>query len=98
MSYHTDWFPPDAFPARPGVYQRDYSHTGLEPIHANDADLCWCFWDGVDWYGFGESPLEAAKNHGRSMIRVPWRGITLEAFTEAHRAFQALSDIYVGMR
>lgn len=76
---HTVWFPHDAPPVRPGVYQRDYGDS--EVPH----DLGYCWFDGANWFAQCETPETAALERVRSLVPAPWRGLTLEEFVERHR-------------
>ena len=75
---HSEWFCHELHPVRPGVYQRDYGEDGAN-------DLCFCYFDGDGWFAYCDSIEEAAMDVRRSHVQAPWRGLTLEEFTQRHR-------------
>lgn len=75
---HSEWFPHEVRPVRAGVYQRDYGDPGLPA-------LCFCRWDGIQWYAQCDYAHYAAAESCLSLVPAPWRGLTLQEFTERHR-------------
>lgn len=69
----TPWFSADSKPARPGVYQRNFGFLASEsPVFS--------YWDGRNWYWWGETPVAAQGNFlngSFSMCQAGfgWRGL-----------------------
>lgn len=80
MSMHSDWLPHEVPPVRAGVYQRDYSGYGRE--------LEYCWFDGTHWYAGCYTVAVAITEGVRSQVPAPWRGLTLEEFTQRHIDWQ----------
>jgi hypothetical protein len=65
----TPWFPLGTRPARRGVYERDTPTVGR-----------YAFWDGIQWYGYAQSPRHAKDSYNNRFVSVfqqegQWRGL-----------------------
>jgi hypothetical protein len=63
----TEWYPANVFPAREGVYERDYG-----------SELAYCYWDGSAFYSGWHTPnLAYAKafEWGEGLRGLSWRGL-----------------------
>lgn len=68
----TAWDTEYQHPARPGVYERDYSPLGWN-------FLAFSYWDGFNWYYRGSTPQEALlameQDEKSALAYLPWRGV-----------------------
>ena len=92
MNMHVGWFPHETPPVRAGVYQRDYGDPGVP-------DLCFCWFDGKNWFAQCETTRGAVLERCPSLVPAPWRGLTLEEFTQRHKdASRALDRLIADSR
>lgn len=75
---HSEWFPPEIDPVRPGPYQRDYADPGDPPV------LQYCCWDGLNWFAGCDTLQQAVFEMCVSTVPARWRGLTISEFTERH--------------
>lgn len=70
----TGWYSGDQKPARPGVYEREY--TGNKAV-------LYCYWSGTDWClcsYFSSSAFVYGRQRSVSTNQsLPWRGLTKES-------------------
>lgn len=83
---HVGWFPPDIEPVRPGAYQRDYGDADGPSV------IQFCWWDGSRWFAQCETAEHAKAEQCPSMVPAPWRGLTLEEFTQRHKDASRVLD------